>query len=320
MPHKDGLWIVRFLLRQKSVNGCSVLNNAVLSGVAIFIWTESAAGGANHCAPAAAVRVLGTRRLQPPIIDVTAPEAACRVSSKTGAIAIGSAPTYMSLIGISNSEVFIVDDDAAVCDALSMEFALGGYRATTFTDGAVFLAAARTRPPACVLLDVHLPGRSGLDILKELDAGNYPAPIVIMSGRGDIPTVVEAIKDGAFDFIEKRLDGEAMVACVRGTIDRWARQRQQNGNGGKALSSPFSGYDLLTPRERDVLSQITAAASNKEAAATLGISRRTVEVHRVHIMQKLGAKNTADLVRIVLSKGHGRDNRALAPDSLSWKT
>jgi two-component system, LuxR family, response regulator FixJ len=125
-----------------------------------------------------------------------------------------------------------------------------------------------------------------------------------LSSRRDIPTVVEAIKDGAFDFIEKRPDGEATVACVRETIDGWTRQRQQNGNGGQPLPSSFLGCDLLTPRERDVLSQITAAASNKETAATLGISQRTVEVHRVHIMQKLGAKNTAHLVRIVLGKRH----------------
>jgi FixJ family two-component response regulator len=209
----------------------------------------------------------------------------------------------MSLIGLSNSEIFIVDDDAAVCDSLSMAFALGGFRVTTFGDGISVLAAARTRRPACVLLDVHMPGKSGLDILKEIDARNYPAPILIMSGRGDIPTAVEAIKGGAYDFIEKRVDADAMVARVREAIDRWADQRQQDGNGGEPASQSFFGCDRLTPRERDVLSQITAAASNKETARTLGISRRTVEVHRVHIMHKLGAKNTADLVRIVLSKG-----------------
>jgi two-component system, LuxR family, response regulator FixJ len=207
------------------------------------------------------------------------------------------------MIGISSKEIFIVDDDAAVCNCLSMAFTLEGYVATTFRDGMSFIAAARIRSPACVLLDVYMPGKSGLDILKELDATNYPAPIFIMSGRGDIPTAVEAIKAGACDFIEKRLDVDEMVARVRETIDGWARQQQQNGNGGEPLSRSFPGRDRLTPRERDVLRQITAAASNKEAAKYLGISRRTVEIHRVHIMQKLRAKNTADLVRIVLSNG-----------------
>ncbi len=208
----------------------------------------------------------------------------------------------MSLVGMSSKEIFIVDDDAAVCSSLSMAFTLEGYRVTTFMDGMSFVAVARNRSPACVLLDVYLPGKSGLDILKELDAGNYPAPIFIMSASGDIPMAVEAIKNGAFDFIQKRLDANAIVARVRETIDVWARQRQPNAFD--PLSRSFPGRDRLTPRERDVLTQITAAASNKEAARNLGISRRTVEIHRVHIMQKLGAKNTADLVRIVLSRGH----------------
>ncbi len=208
----------------------------------------------------------------------------------------------MSLVGMSSKEIFIVDDDAAVCSSLSMAFTLEGYRVTTFMDGMSFVAVARKRSPACVLLDVYLPGKSGLDILKELDAGNYPAPIFIMSASGDIPMAVEAIKNGAFDFIQKRLDANAIVARVRETIDVWARQRQPDAFD--PLSRSFPGRDRLTPRERDVLTQITAAASNKEAARNLGISRRTVEIHRVHIMQKLGAKNTADLVRIVLSRGH----------------
>jgi two-component system response regulator FixJ len=207
----------------------------------------------------------------------------------------------MSPRGVSRDEIFIVDDDADVCDALSQVFILEGCRVRTFTDGASFLAAARIRTPACVLLDVHMPGKSGLDILRELDAKTYPAPIFIMSGHGDIPTAVEAIKSGAHDFIEKRSDVVAITARVRETIDGWARQRRQGG--GELLSPSFPGCDRLTPRERDVLKQIAAAASNKEAAENLGISRRTVEIHRIHIMQKLGAKNSMDLARIVLSKG-----------------
>jgi FixJ family two-component response regulator len=123
----------------------------------------------------------------------------------------------------------------------------------------------------------------------------------MLSGRGDIPTAVVAIKDGAYGFIEKGTNADAIVVRVRESIDEWSQQHQRNGNGGEPLS--FPGYNRLTPRERDVLSQITAAASNKEAANNLGISQRTVEVHRIHIMQKLAAKNTVDLIRIVLSKG-----------------
>jgi two-component system response regulator FixJ len=210
----------------------------------------------------------------------------------------------MSLIGNSTDEIFIVDDDAAVRDALSILFAREGYRVTAFREAASFIAAARAWPPACVLLDVHMPVKSGLDVLKEIDARNYSAPILMMSGRGDIPTAVVAIKDGACGFIEKGMDADAIVARVREAInDGHAGRRRNNGNGSERPSQSFPGCDRLTPREHEVLSQITAAASNKETANSLGISQRTVEVHRIHIMQKLGAKNAVDLIRIVLSKG-----------------
>jgi two-component system, LuxR family, response regulator FixJ len=201
-----------------------------------------------------------------------------------------------------SEEILIVDDDATVRDSLSTLFALEGYRVTTFMDGTSFVSAARTRPIACVLLDIYVPGKSGLEILKDLDANSYAAPILIMSAHGNIPIAVEAIKSGAFDFIEKRQDAVTIVDRVRGAIDAWTRMRQTNGNTSDPLSRAFPGRERLTPRERDVLSQIASAASNKEAAKNLGISQRTVEIHRVHIMQKLGAKNTADLIRIVLTK------------------
>jgi FixJ family two-component response regulator len=201
-----------------------------------------------------------------------------------------------------SEEILIVDDDATVRDSLSTLFALEGYRVTTFMDGTSFVSAARTRPIACVLLDIYVPGKSGLEILKDLDANSYAAPILIMSAHGNIPIAVEAIKSGAFDFIEKRQDAITIVDRVRGAIDAWTRMRQTNGNTSDPLSRAFPGRERLTPRERDVLSQIASAASNKEAAKNLGISQRTVEIHRVHIMQKLGAKNTADLIRIVLTK------------------
>lgn len=204
--------------------------------------------------------------------------------------------------GERSEEILIVDDDATVRDSLSMLFALEGYRVTTFMDGTSFVSAARTRPIACVLLDIYVPGKSGLEILKDLDANSYAAPILIMSARGNIPIAVEAIKSGAFDFIEKRQDAVAIVDRVHEAMDAWARMRQLNGDSSDPLSRPFPGRDRLTPRERDVLNQIASAASNKEAAKNLGISQRTVEIHRVHIMQKLGAKNTADLIRIVLTK------------------
>jgi FixJ family two-component response regulator len=200
----------------------------------------------------------------------------------------------------SDHEIFIVDDDPAVRDALSVVLTLENYQVTGFAEGATFLAAARTRTPACIILDVHMPGRSGLDILKDLNAEHYPAPILIISGQGDIPMAVDAVKNGALDFIEKPFDADTVVTRVSEAIEATER-RKRNAGSSDGLAANFAGRDLLTPREREVLAQIAAGASNKEAGRLLGISPRTIEVHRARIMEKIGAKNAADLVRIVLS-------------------
>ena len=205
--------------------------------------------------------------------------------------------------GNASGEVFIVDDDPMVLNALTIVLSREGYQVTGFAEGASFLAAARSRTPTCAILDVHMPGQSGLDILKELNAQQYPAPIFIISGMGDIPMAVEAIKNGALDFIEKPFDASTVVTRVREAVEAWSRRAHQaNGN---SLPRAFPGHDLLTARERDVLNQIAAGSSNKQAGRELGISPRTIEVHRARIMEKLGAKNAADLVRIVLSEGRG---------------
>ena len=204
----------------------------------------------------------------------------------------------------SSGEIHIVDDDPAVLDALSVVFTLEGYQVTGFVDCQSFLSAARQHTPSCIILDVQMPDRSGLDILKELNAEHYPAPIFIISGQGDIPMAVDAIKSGALDFFEKPFDADMVVSRVREAIDAQARRAQNPGRNDNF--GDFPGHGSLTPREREVLSQIAAGASNKEAGRHLGISPRTIEVHRARIMEKLGARNAADLVRIVLSPSQGQ--------------
>lgn len=199
----------------------------------------------------------------------------------------------------SRREVFIVDDDELMRDTLSAVLIPEGYRVTCFAEGQSFLDAARARTPACILLDVNMPGRTGLDVLRELDAPHYPAPILIVSGQGDVPTAVNAIKSGALDFIEKPIEAAAVVERVREAIQSWSRRA---GNGAGRLAD-VQGVEALTRREREVLHQVVGGASNKEAGRQLGISPRTVEVHRARIMEKLGARNAADLVRIVLGQG-----------------
>lgn len=196
-------------------------------------------------------------------------------------------------------EIYIVDDDPAVRDLLSEVFAEAGFRPVSFVDGVSFLAAARQRVPACVILDIYMPGRSGLEVLRDLDAANYPAPIFIASGRGDIPSAIEAVKNGAFDFFEKRQHAGSLVERVRDAIA--ARSETPRNGGDPGIPSTFPGWDLLTQREREVLALIASSATNKEAANRLGISQRTVEIHRAHIMHKLGAKNSVDLARKVLA-------------------
>jgi FixJ family two-component response regulator len=199
----------------------------------------------------------------------------------------------------SRGEIFVVDDDPAVRDTLSLVLSLGGYEVICFADGAALLAVARTRTPACILLDVHIPGKSGLDILKELRGEDYPAPIFMISGQGDVAMAVSAIKNGALDFIEKPFRGSEIVMRLNEAIDAYARRHAHNS--AKIASVHFPGREPLTRREREVLEQFTSGASNKEAGRQLGISPRTIEDHRANIMRKLGARNAADLIRIVMT-------------------
>jgi FixJ family two-component response regulator len=199
-------------------------------------------------------------------------------------------------------EVFVVDDDPAVRTTLSTVFMRAGYQVTCFADGAALVAGARSGTPLCIILDVHIPGKSGLDILKQLNAQDYPVPIFMMSGQGDIAMAVDAIRNGALDFIEKPFRGSDVVARVEAAIE--ARAQGDSGNGlGDPQRFYFPGREPLSRREQDVLAQIVAGASNKEAGRKLGISPRTIEVHRAHLMQKIGARNAADLIRIVMSEG-----------------
>jgi FixJ family two-component response regulator len=205
---------------------------------------------------------------------------------------------------LSRNELFVVDDDVMIRDALSIVFTLDGYRVTGFADTESFLAAARNHTPACILLDLHMPDKSGIAALKELDAQHYPAPIFIVTGDDDVGCAVEAVKSGAFDYLVKPFDARSIVIRVAGAISTF-RKRSAHTNGDNSWRAEFPGQPLLTPREREVLAQIAAGASNKEAGRKLGISPRTIEVHRARVMEKIGARNAADLVRIVLSDGLG---------------
>ncbi len=186
--------------------------------------------------------------------------------------------------------IYIVDDDSAVRDALSVVFRQEGYDVGAFETGDAFAAALPGLPSACVLLDIRMPGRSGIEILQHLTGINYGAPVFMISGHGDIPLAVRAIKNGAVDFIEKPFDAETVVGRVREAV-----QAYENTN------TDFPGLEKLTPRERQILQHIAAGASSRETGEKLGLSPRTVETHRARIMAKLKARNVADLVRIAMA-------------------
>jgi FixJ family two-component response regulator len=200
----------------------------------------------------------------------------------------------MSQEAISAGEVFIVDDDPAIRDVLTAVFSRDGFQVTNFADGASLLASARTRAPVCIILDVHIPGRSGLDILKELNAQDYPAPIFIMSGRGDIAMAVDAIKNGALDFIEKPWEDDTLVNAVRRALDH-DRETRTRRDTSDSISRRVSS---LTPRETEVFRHVIAGRLNKQIAAKLGTAEKTIKVHRARVMHKMSVRSVAELTRV----------------------
>lgn len=198
--------------------------------------------------------------------------------------------------------VAVVDDDGSVRDALFLLLNVEGFVPHTFGDAPSFLDSVKALSPACVVLDLHLAGWSGLDVLRRLATMRVTAPVIMMSGQSEVALAVEAMKNGALDFIEKPFEAAAMLKQIRHGI---ARHRELADTSIAGLPH-FAGRQLLTGRERDVLGLLAFGASNKEAGRRLGISPRTIEVHRARIMEKLGARNSADMMRIVLSDARHR--------------
>jgi FixJ family two-component response regulator len=207
---------------------------------------------------------------------------------------------YMSDKLASRADMFVAAAEPAPRDILCVAQSAGAYRVLCFADGATLMALARNRTASSALLDMHIPRRSGLDLRKQHQSEEYAAPVFMISGQGDIARAVSAIKNGALDFIEKPLRSREIVSWLDQAIGAYAR-RHANNPASKNTSLQFPGREPLTRREREVLEQFASGASNKEAGRHLGISPRTIEDHRANIMKKLGARNAADLIRIVLT-------------------
>jgi FixJ family two-component response regulator len=188
--------------------------------------------------------------------------------------------------------VFIVDDDARMREALSELLESLGWWAVAFASAGAYLSHVRPDLPACLILDVELPDINGLDFQKQIADGDHP-PIVFLTGHGDIPSSVSAIKRGAVDFLTKPFTERDLLAAIQLAVDRDRLARQERGDL-EALRQRFAS---LTPREREVLPLVVSGLLNKQAAAELGISEVTLQIHRSKIMQKMGAASLADLVR-----------------------
>lgn len=198
----------------------------------------------------------------------------------------------------SRGHILVVDDDRTVCENLCAVLELEGFTAEAIhaSERLFESIAAAFPPPACIVLDLHMPVMNGLNVLTEMSRRAVRVPVIMISGDVDVPAAVEAMKRGARDFVIKPFVAAALIERINAVID---------------TAADSSDVDLaykhgLTPREQEVLHQITLGSSNKEAGRTLGISPRTVEVHRAHVMSKLGAKNTADLMRIILSHAEAK--------------
>ncbi len=190
--------------------------------------------------------------------------------------------------------VHIVDDDASLRDALDSLFRSVGLETRQFGSAAEFLASEAADIPGCLVLDVRLPGVSGLDFQDQLAAQGVRLPVVLMTGHGDIPMSVRGMKAGAVDFLAKPFRDQDMLDAVAAAIERDRKQREAD-SGAADLAARFA---TLSPREREVMALVCAGRMNKQAAFELGLSEITVKIHRGAAMRKMQAKSLADLVRM----------------------
>jgi two-component system response regulator FixJ len=192
--------------------------------------------------------------------------------------------------------VHVVDDDQGVRDSLVMLLDSAGLTAHAYGDARTFLSTARLADAGCVVADVRMPGMSGLDLLRHLQDSNIDLPVVIITGHADVPMAVQALKEGACDFIEKPFDDESFLRSVNHALDHGRRAFIERCRRADIQTRVAS----LTPREREVMMLVVQGLPNKAAAVELGISVRTVEIHRARVMEKMAAESLSSLVRMVL--------------------
>jgi two-component system, LuxR family, response regulator FixJ len=205
----------------------------------------------------------------------------------------------------SDQTVYVIDDDDAARDSLAFLFRTADVNVRTYASATEFLAAAPSLKGGCVVTDVRMPQMNGLELLRRLRALDLTLPVIVMTGHGDIPLAVEAMKAGASDFFEKPFSDDAMLAAVRRALGRQREDRTREGER-EAVKERLAN---LSARERQVLEGLVAGKANKNIAFDLGISARTVEIYRANVMTKMNAASLSELVRMALFAGLLREGR-----------
>ena len=195
--------------------------------------------------------------------------------------------------------VYVVDDDDAVRDSLALLLESAGLRVEAFAGAAEVLARCREERPACIVTDVRMPEIDGLELQRRLAALDANLPVIVITGHADVPLAVEAMKAGAVDFIEKPFSDNVILAAIEAALTR-----PQRGGGAGAVSGEMAErLARLTPRERDVFHQLIVGHPNKVIGYNLGISARTVEIHRARVMEKMQVRSLPELVRLAIDAG-----------------
>jgi two-component system, LuxR family, response regulator FixJ len=195
--------------------------------------------------------------------------------------------------------VHVIDDDEAVRQSLAFLLAAAGIEVQTYESATAFLDVATTVKTGCVITDVRMPEVSGIDLLRRLEEFKLGVPVIVITGHGDVPLAVEAMKIGAVDFIEKPFDDEVLLTSVRSALNRLDRDHKRQAERREVEAR----LATLSSRERDVLEGLVAGQANKQIAYELGISPRTIEIYRANLMTKMQAASLSDLVRMALTAG-----------------
>jgi len=194
---------------------------------------------------------------------------------------------------LTGSVVYVVDDDRAVRESVALLLRSVGLEVVTFESAAAFLAGAGTPAAACLVLDMRMPGMSGLELQRELASRGCTIPIIFITGHGDVPMAVSAMKAGAVDFLEKPFNDQELIDRVQQAL----KAALDAAAAGAEIEDLRARHGRLTAREREVFDRVVCGQANKLIAAELGLSERTIEIHRAHVMTKMGATTLAELVR-----------------------